>query len=261
MSATAGERILVPEERVFRTLLRMFAMTALAVCAFGMAESVTLESLLHEHQVPVTGLSEQERQQAITSYAVSKDGPIFLVAYYDYDGSQWLPSLMHVFRFDTTTGHASRGVLRRNEISIDSRFGEISKIPETCLGSALHISEENGLIAIDTHINPSVGCVLLLDSDLRFKAALPGWVLGRVANQLIIEGNMMHFAPTSPESLGVFDPVKKQFTPIYPAAGDERRRGFSKLLREHLPSRAWCLKFNNPCDPDNFTTSITDVAV
>jgi hypothetical protein len=257
----ASGRILLAEGRVFRILLRTSAITALAVCMNGMTNDFTLDSLLREEHIPVTGLLERERRQPINSYAVSKGGPIFLVSYYDYDGSQWLPSVMHVFRFDTTTGRASRGVLRSADISIDSVFGEISKTPETCLGSALRISEENGLIAIDTHINPSAGCVLLLDSNLRFKTALPGWVLGRLANQLIIEGNMMHFAPTSPESLGLFDPERRHLMPIYPSAGDKKRTVFSRLLREHLPSRSWCQEFNNPCDPNNFTTSITDVKV
>jgi hypothetical protein len=71
----------------------------------------------------------------------------------------------------------------------------------------------------------------------------------------------MHFAPTHPESLGVFDPDRQQLTPIYPDAGDAKRREFSNLLQQHFPSRSWCLEFNNPCDPKNFTNSIANVKV
>jgi len=240
---------------------RACGITALATWLIGTASGLTLESVLAEHGIPLGGLTEHERQQAITSFAVSKDGPVFLLAYYDYAGPDALPPLIHVFRFDKTTGHASRGALRDTDIRIDPSLGEIAKIPGICLGAALSVSEENELIAIDTHINPSAGCVLLLGGDLHFKAALPGWLLGRVGNQLIIEGNMMHFAPTSPESLGIFDPERKQLIPIYPGADDAKRREFSKLLQEHLPSESWCQEFNNPCDPKNFTTGITNVKV
>ena len=236
-----------------------WAITALATGMVATASGQTLESVLADRSIPLTGLSDQERQQAITSFAVSKGGPVFLIAYYESDGKQVLPPLIHILKFAWRDGRVSRGALRDTDIRIDPAMGEISKFASVCLGAALNISEESGLIAIDTHINPSAGCVLLLDSNLHFKAALPGWLLGRVANQLIVEGNMMHFAPISPESLGIFDPDRNQFTAIYPAAEDARRRRFSQLLREQLPSRAWCEEFNNPCDPEHFSTGITNV--
>jgi hypothetical protein len=244
-----------------RLLDRTCAITALAAGLAGTASGLTLESVLVGHGIPVADLPEHERQQAITSFAVSADRRVFLLAYYDYDGPDRLPPLIRIFRFDKATDRQSRGALRDTDIRIDPSLGEIAKFPGICLGALLHISEENGLIAIDTHINPSAGCVLLLDAGLRFKAALPGWLLGRVRNQLIVEGNMMHFAPTSPGSLGIFDPEGKQLIPIYPNADDERRREFSKLLEDHLPSQSWCQEFNNPCDPKNFTTGITNVTV
>jgi hypothetical protein len=208
--------------------------------------------------VPVTGLSDVERQQAITSFAVSKGGSALLLAYYDYDGSTALPPLLHVFHFDRTNGRSKRADLRGQEVPPDR---VMDKLPGVCLGSALSISEQDGLIAIDTHISPSAGCVLLLSPDLELKAVLPGTLFGRLGNQLIVAGNTIHFAPTHPGTLGVFDPALKQLTPIYPAAGDQRRIAFSKRLQAHLPSPAWCREFNNACDPKNFTTDIFNVKV
>lgn len=239
-------------------LNRLCAITALTTCWIGAIEAETLGSVLAAHQVPATGLSDVERQQAITSFAVSTDGSIFLLAYFDDDGSITLPPLLHVFRFDRTNGRSKRAALRGQEVSPDR---VMDKLPGVCLGSALSISEENGLIAIDTHINPSAGCVLLLSPDLEWNAALPGSLSGRLGNRFIVAGNSIHFAPTHPGTLGVFDPAWKQLTPIYPAAGDERRIAFSKLLQAHLPSSAWCREFNNACDPENFTTDILNVKV
>lgn len=161
-------------------------MTILASSLMGAMSGPTLESVLVEHQIPLTTLSDAERQQAITSFAVSKPGPVFLVAYHDDAGTQQLDPFIHVFRFDKKTGHASRVVLKSTETPIDPAGSGLSS---NCMGSALSVFEDSGLIEISTHINPSAGCVLLLDSDLHFKAALPGWVLGRVGNQLIRPGN------------------------------------------------------------------------
>ena len=97
---------------------------------------------------------------------------LILLAYYDDDGSQALPPLIHVVRFE---GQVSLGSVRDTDIRTDPSMGEI-----WCLGSALSISEEDGLVAIDTHLGPSAECVQLLSSDLYFKAALPGRLLARL---------------------------------------------------------------------------------
>lgn len=169
-------------------------------------------------------------------------GSVFLLAYYDSDRMD----RMRVFRWDQKTGRGAKGDLR---------------VSATCLGAVLNISEENGLVAVTTHVTPSATCVLLFDSKLRFREELAGWLFGRVGGKLIVGGNTIHFAPTHPESFGIYDPATKKLTPIYPAEGDARRKAFAERLRKHMPSEAWCREFNNPCDPDKFTTDILQVKV
>ena len=72
----------------------------------------------------------------------------------------------------------------------------MSDLPnEMCLGSALNIYEKNNFIVMDTHINPSAGCILILTPDLKFIAGLWGWTLGQIDDNIIYEVSMVHFAP------------------------------------------------------------------
>ncbi len=234
----------------------MWAVAALVSGLMGTAGGETLGSVLADHGVPENRFSEVEGRLAITSYAVSTGGSIFLLAYYEDDGSGRLPRRMHVFRFDRASGRSKQAVLRGREFEMTA---VMDQLPDSCLGSAIGISEQNGLIGIDTHLSPSAGCVLFLTSDLGWKAALPGTLLARLRSEMILRGNTVHFAPTEPGSLGIFDPERMQLTPVYPTDGDAERREFSKLLKEHLPSEAWCRESNNACDPTSFTVNFLNV--
>lgn len=66
--------------------------SALTLCLLSNVRAETLGSVLIANHVPLTNISVAEQQQAITSYSASKPGPVFLLAYYDFDGSQSLPS-------------------------------------------------------------------------------------------------------------------------------------------------------------------------
>jgi hypothetical protein len=129
------------------------------------------------------------------------------------------------------------------------------------MGSAMGISERDGVIAIDTHINPSAGCVLILNRDLSFSAGLWGWVLGSINGQLIVQEDMVHFAPTHSARLFVYDPHRKKATHIYPPENDPARQEFSAALRRFLPSDEWCKQANHACDPETFNTDVDHFAI
>jgi hypothetical protein len=79
-------------------------------------------------------------------------------------------------------------------------------------------------MTIDTHINPSAGCVLILKSDLSFSAGLFGWVVAKIDGNIVFEGNAIHFAPTHPARLSIFDPRRAMLSPIYPEKTDPPTR-------------------------------------
>ncbi len=241
----------------------MGAIALLAFCLAPVTRCETLASVLTAHKIPADILSSSDTQQAITSYAVSSDSLPFLLAYYDDDGSGMLPAVLHVIRYDTRTDKLGRADLREGQETEPFRgFDQVmSHVSNICLGSALHISEMNGFITIDTHINPSAGCVLILNSKLEFSAGLFGWVRAKIDGDIIFEENTIHFASTHPSHLSIYDPQRKDLNRLFPAMGDVERTQFSAELRKHLPSAEWCAEQNNPCDPDSFTSDIGPVIV
>lgn len=125
-----------------------------------------------------------------------------------------------------------------------------------CLGSALDIREYRDTIFIDTHDNPSAGCVIVLSSRLRFQAALSGWLLAVIGSDYaIVRRSEVHFMSIHPMHIEVFALKRNQSTEIYPYHDDPQRRQFSQLLKP-LISEKWCLDYNAPCDPEDFDTDL-----
>jgi hypothetical protein len=223
----------------------------------------TLEDVLMAHHVPVSSLSRDVLQQPITSFAVSADNSPFLIAYYDDDGSGTLPPSLHVLRYNGGNGDLRSADLHGTDMELPGNgLGEImQRVSSTCMGSVMSISESDGIVAINTHINPSAGCVLVLTSNLQFSAGLWGWAIGRVDGQLIFVESMVYFIPTHSERMDIYDPTRKQLIHLYPSGNDAARRTFSAELRKYLPSAQWCQQTDNSCDPENFSTTIDHVIV
>ncbi len=242
------------------------ASTALITMALLLATSLraeTLADVLAAHKIPINLFSADDQQQPITSFAVSTNNSPFLLAYHDDDGSGRLPSVLHVIRYDEQTHELRRADLRGTDVSLRGFLtgSVMEQVSNECMGSALRISEKGGFITIDTHVNPSAGCVLILTSDLSFSAGLWGWTLASTEGNIILEGNMRHFASTHPATLFLYDARQKHLTPIYPTKNDVNRQQFSAELQKHLPSNQWCRETNNSCDPEDFSTDISHVTV
>jgi len=237
---------------------------ALATLTFCIAHALSCETLgdvLAAHSVPAGILPADDLRRSLTSFAVSAGNSPFLIAYYDDDGSGLLSPVLHVLRYDERTRDLRRTDLHGAEVPFHGLQAVTGQVSDDCMGSALAILEKDGFITIDTHINPSAGCLLVLTADLSFNAELRGWALVRINGKIIFEESMIHFASTHPARLSLYDPRQRKIVPIYPARVDAARQQFSAELKKHLPSSEWCAQQNNPCDPESFTTDIDHVTV
>jgi len=232
----------------------------MALLAMTPLRAETLTDVLTAHKIPVKLFYASDRQQPITSYAVSSDNSPFLLAYYDDDASGRLPSVLHVIRYDEQIHQLRRTDLHGAKIPFRGFSAIMEQVSSDCLGSAQDISEKDGFITINTHINPSAGCVLVLNSDLTFSAGLWGWVLAKIDGNIIFEESMIHFAPVQSAKLSIYDPRQKQLIRIFPDETDSARQQFSAELKNHLPSQ-WCAQENHSCNPDEFETDIDKVTV
>ena len=236
---------------------RLLFFLSLACGVGGYAEksvAETLEDALREADVPAGLFQATELGVKITSYAVSKGDP-FLLAYYVDDGSGLLHPPLRVIRFDRATKEARRADYR----DITALFQGATfqgATPMDCLGSALNIREYRESIYIETHDNPSAGCVIVLSSRLAFKTALSGWLLGFIGNDsAILRESEIHFMPVHPLHIAVFDVKRNRAREVYPFKNDPERREFSRSIRRHI-SEKWCADHNAPCDPENFDADL-----
>jgi hypothetical protein len=243
------------------------ALITMALLAAAPFRAETLANVLAANKIPVNLFPAIDLQQPITSYAVSAGNLPFLLAYYDDDHSGILPEVLHVIRYDGHPESLRRADLHGTDDSLRAFLSGgvvkqvMKQVSNECMGSALAIAEEDGFITINTHINPSAGCILILKSDLSFSAGLWGWTLARIDGNIILEGNTTHFAPTHPATLSIYDPRQKQLTQIYPSKTDAERQLFSAELQKHLPSIPWCRETNHRCDPEYFSTDIGHITV
>jgi hypothetical protein len=234
----------MPPKILPATLGVLLCLSGFLACA---AES--LESTLRAANVPTQKFAEPELHQAVTSYAVSQGDP-FLLAYYVDDGSGRLHPPLHVIRYARNTEDLRRADLQ----DVEALFQ--GQVRMDCLGSALRVRESHETIYIETHVNPSAGCVVVLSSALSTKAALSGWLLGLLGpDYAILRRSEVHFMSVHPLHIGVYDLKRNRTVEVYPPKVDRLRRQYSRLIAPHI-SEKWCMESDAQCDPENFDTEV-----
>jgi len=220
----------------------------------GSLVAETLGDALRAANVPTQRIAGPELGRKITSYATSGDDA-YLLAYYIDDGAGRLQPPLHVIRYDRAMDD-----LRRADLGdVHALFHGATQMD--CLGSVNSVREYRSFIYIDTHVNPSAGCVIVLSSNLSLKAALSGWLIGLLGSDYaIVRGSEVHFMSVRPMHIEVYDLKRNRLAELYPYPNDPLRREFSRLISP-LISRKWCMEHNAQCDPEIFDANPKGIAV
>ncbi len=235
---------------------RLWAVAALAFAIVpGPCAGETLRDTLREHSVPLAGRLASELDRRITSYAVLDSPADFAIAYYVNDGSGLLRPPLLVLHYERVPQRWHSTAIRK--VSILPRPG----LDGLCLGSALRIERQGGFWFVDTHINPSAGCLLVLSPRLELKKALYGWAVGWFrSGRVIMHHSEVHFAPTHPMELSIYDPRTGALTKIYPPQRDPLRAEFAGRIAAVLDEN-WCREHNHHCDPRLFDSDCRELVV
>ncbi|HXN45124.1 MAG TPA: hypothetical protein VN893_00690 [Bryobacteraceae bacterium] len=203
-------------------MTRTCAMLLLSIALSTVAIAETLGSVLRSRDVPTNQFSDSDLGAQIDFWAASSSDEPFLLAYYAVDPSQDPLSVvsssirlgpLHVVRYDPAT----RGLRRAEFPKVSARlsFDEIV----SCLVGVAAIGERHGMIEIDTHGEPSSGCVMLLSPQLALRTTVAGWPLGWVGPEYAIvqraELDLTHIA--------VYDLRREHRTEVYPPVPDAYR--------------------------------------
>lgn len=190
------------------------SVTALILALGSPAVADTLEQVIRSNGIACcTPDGPPNPDSEINSYAFENGHDLFSIAYYaSTDGSGGLPDTFHISTFDKETG-----AWLHRELPSDTEISSAST-PTWSIGSILHVRHTRQYVYLDTHGSPSAGTVLILTRELLPFAALNGWTSLILPSGLALyTHSMVHFAPTHPSELWVFDPASGRDTLVYPA--------------------------------------------
>ncbi len=232
---------------------------ALAVCLlFSMAtRAETLREALAHKNVPLDAARLKNLDRTITSGATFDDASQFVIAYYVDDGSGALKRPLFIDSYErkaqswTSVGISGDGF----QVSLMG----MNMPGDECLGSVLRIAVSKEHVFLDTHINPSAGCLLVLSRDLKVRAALYGWYLARFGDDSVVfHRSEVHFVPVHAAKIALYDLKTKREITIFPRKPDQAVRAaqIARMKDFYRGRDDWCNKNNDPCDPEWFDTSL-----
>jgi len=229
-------------------------------------QAQSLGEVLRQNNVPVTLLPEEESGRSITGFAILDRGTLFLIAYYEKQQENLLEPPLHVLSYSRPDRAVRRATLLGEKATT---FPFVAKeraiLSAICMGSVLGIAEAAGFVTIDTHINPSAGCLLVLTDQLQFQAQLYGWALAPLSDgALLLQGSEVHFAATHPASLFVYSPQTDALEKVYPRDADPDRKDYVEAIHRALNEAGiplHCRARDTSCIAELLSSSISEVLV
>jgi hypothetical protein len=234
-----------------RTLGLSLCSTLLLIVA-ATASSETLREALAAKHLPLDATNLVNLDRNITSGAQLDDADQFVIAYYIDNGMNGLNPPLYLDRFDRKQGVWKSATLA--EAQSESQGFEVP-----CLGSILGITAIGNRFYLDTHINPSAGCTLVLSREMKVEASLYGWLLGRLDTDTIVyHRSQIHFAPVHPAEIAVYNLRSKRDVALFPPKSDTplRLARTEQLKAFYKGNEEWCNKNNDPCDPAYFDSAL-----
>jgi hypothetical protein len=224
----------------------------LAASAAAQETPRTLRKALAQVGVPVEGANLANLEKPITSGAELNDDAAFVIAYFVAEESNRLDARLFVHRYDKRQQKWTSASLPEAPAA-----GVDMNVP--CLGSVLSITEFQGLYLLNTHLNPSAGCILILTRDLQWKTSLYGWFLaGLGKNRILYHRSQIHFAAAHPMEMGMYDLATGRDATLFPPKqATPIRTELTQRLGEFFAAHQdWCNVNNHPCDPGWFDSAL-----
>jgi len=215
-------------------------------------DTLTLRQALVAHGLTPDESIIKNLDKKITSGAELDDAKQFVIAYYVDDGSGLLNPPLFLERYDRNRAEWKSASLPESHAKPDEQV-------DICYGSVLRVTASGGHFFLETHINPSAGCVLVLSGDLKLQTSLDGWLLGHVGEDTVIyHKSQVHFAPVHPAELAIYDLRTKRDLTLFPSKPDSpiRRARTAQLAEFYKANPEWCNRNDDPCDAEEFDSGL-----
>lgn len=203
----------------------------------------TLAQILRAGEVPAAGADPAVLAMRVNNHAVLDEPGRFLVAFHPYTAEGAYDARVHLLELDRVSGRWRHRHLVEPARD-DSR--------PACNGSVLEIDVAGGHVLVETHVNPSASCTVVLDDELESTEVLYGSALAAFGNGTVVFApGQVHFAPTHVAEVALYDPASDERRRLHPAGPQqEATRGWTRMLEELYDDEAWCRDVNHHCDPE-----------
>jgi hypothetical protein len=218
----------------------------------GPGEGKTLREVLAAEKLPLDPGALNNLDAKISSGAELNDAQQFVIAYYVLDATGQLNPPIFVDAYD-------RAARRWRTGEIKAGAARDEGADDNCFGSILAVVAFSDSYALETHINPSAGCEIILSRDLKVKASLYGWIVGHFRDGgIVYHRSQVHFATVHPAEIAIYDPATGKDFNIFPHPPfQEVRLQLTEKLREFYKTHQdYCQKADDPCDPEEFDSSL-----
>jgi hypothetical protein len=237
---------------------RVCGLAAIAASLFcgtawaGEQEKQTLRDLIAKQGLKADAITLKNLDKPIIRRSELNDATQYVIAYYIDDGTTRLFPPLYVERYDRIHAQWQSGKLTDAD---DNGPG----VDSACLGQVPRIESVGNRLFLDTHINPSAECVLVLCPELKLEASIYGWLVGRIGDEeLIYQRSEIHFATVHPTEIAIYDLRTKRDTTLFPHKPDQAIRGalVAQLKQFYETRKDWCNKWNDPCDSEQLDSSL-----
>lgn len=223
-----------------------------AECSGVVTESTPqIQDVLKAACVPFPENASVDMGLSITGYDEFDSSSEFVLAYYIAHGSDLPEPPLRLLRFDKLNGTWSSAAF--SDIETEAEPGV--RVP--CDGAETGITGAGDTLYVSLHLSPSAECLLVLSRDLKLKKTLYGWPIAHFSSgAIVLQQSMVHFAPTHPLELSIFDPSSGTVTPIYPPQSDPFRAQYARRLEVEIPPSDRCQGENCETDPERFDNDL-----
>lgn len=235
-----------------RCITDLFLIVSFLFLSGTNAFSQTLKEALAEKHINGAAEKLANLDKKITSGTDLDDTHQFVIAYYLDDGTGYLNPPLFVNRYDKMNKEW-------HSAALPDAQAKTANLDVPCLGSILDIKASGGRLFLETHINPSAGCLLVVSADLKLEASLYGWLVGELgADLLVYHRSQVHFAPVHRAEIAVCELRSKRDVTIFPPKTPTaiRRARAAQLAEFYQANKEWCKKNDDPCNPESFDSAL-----
>ena len=219
--------------------------------------TVSLEAVIHEACLTPPANAIVPLDQKITSYAVFNDSKDYILGYYVLSPDGLLSPPFHLLRYRKASYAWSHREIKKATPRTKPSDG-VAPDYDPCFGSVLSIIRAGRFFYVETHINPSAGCTLVFSPDLKLQDNLYGWVVASFSSGTVVfQESVVHFAPTHPLKLSLYEPQRRTTTQTYPRRHDQLRAAYVQRLQK-IPANQRCHGDNcyDEVDPELLEASL-----